>query len=300
MTKPAYIAYIEKQAQCGLHIGDYVEVINAVRRHHPGWDGTWSKEMDATYNCIGTIIHVCNNFGYLVEFENLPLAASQYPSACYFYPYYALRRRTEEEYRNRLRRDPYVPDKGSVKVGDQVPDTKENSVQIGDQVQLWGRIGTIVLSPFDGQCSVSINGCLHLVNLDSLTLVSRPTESSVPLRTVVEAMKQPVHWLIRLEDGRAQPCEAPRGWVQEKKDTDSFPEHIQHCLDELDLPNRPKTYSLNTGSALGRPKPPVYRVERWVPPSRDALIYEHCASLGPKPESWPQRHSRGPIRVRKD
>ena len=83
-------SYEERQAECGLKVGDKVKILRKVVNYEDGWSNTWNEEgMDDFVGRIGKIVgeHPCA--GFQVFCEGL--------KGLYRYPYFVLEKVEEKK-----------------------------------------------------------------------------------------------------------------------------------------------------------------------------------------------------------
>ena len=83
-------SYEERQAECGLKVGDKVKILRKVADYEDGWGNTWNKEgMNDFVGRIGKIVgeHPCA--GFQVFCEGL--------KGLYRYPYFVLEKVEEKK-----------------------------------------------------------------------------------------------------------------------------------------------------------------------------------------------------------
>ena len=83
-------SYEERQAECGLKVGDKVKILRKVVSHKDGWGDTWNEEgMDDFVGRIGKIVGElpCAGFKILLKEKN----------DWYFFPYFVLEKVEENE-----------------------------------------------------------------------------------------------------------------------------------------------------------------------------------------------------------
>ena len=82
--------YKERQAECGLKVGDKVKILRKVVDYEDGWGNTWNeKGMDDFVGRIGKIVgeHPCSGFKVFLEEKD----------DWYFFPYFVLEKVEENE-----------------------------------------------------------------------------------------------------------------------------------------------------------------------------------------------------------
>ena len=83
-------SYEERQAECGLKVGDKVKILRKVVNYKDGWGNTWSEEgMDDFVGRIGKIVGELPCAGFKVSLEE--------ENAWYFFPYFVLEKVEEKE-----------------------------------------------------------------------------------------------------------------------------------------------------------------------------------------------------------
>ena len=83
-------AYKERQAECGLKVGDKVRVLRKAEDCEDGWGNTWAKVyMDDFVGRIGKIVgeHPYAGFKVFLEEEN----------DCWYFPYFVLEKVEEKK-----------------------------------------------------------------------------------------------------------------------------------------------------------------------------------------------------------
>jgi len=75
--------YMAGQAECGLKVGDRVEVLQKAKSHEKGWDNSWEKPMDLLVGHIGTITHI-SRVEILIKFYGEDIT--------FGYPFYVLKK----------------------------------------------------------------------------------------------------------------------------------------------------------------------------------------------------------------
>jgi hypothetical protein len=83
-------SYEERQAECGLKVGDKVKILRKVADYEDGWGNTWNEEgMDDFVGRIGKIVGElpCAGFDVFLEEKN----------DWYYFPYFVLEKVEENE-----------------------------------------------------------------------------------------------------------------------------------------------------------------------------------------------------------
>ena len=80
-------SYEERQAKCGLKVGDKVRILRKAEDHEDGWGEEWAFSMDNTIVKIVKIVERYNLFGIKVSIEGF---------RDFYFPYFVLEKVNEE------------------------------------------------------------------------------------------------------------------------------------------------------------------------------------------------------------
>ena len=81
--------YIERQAECGLKVGDAVKIFRKAEDGEDGWDDYWPKDMDTWVGKIGKITGDGRDSGFKVFCEE--------ENDWWFFPYFVLEKVEEKK-----------------------------------------------------------------------------------------------------------------------------------------------------------------------------------------------------------
>ena len=82
-------SYEERQAKCGLKVGDFVKILRKAKDGENGWDSYWPKDADTWVGKTGKIIEDGKSSGFMVFCEE--------EDDWWFFPYFILKNVEEKK-----------------------------------------------------------------------------------------------------------------------------------------------------------------------------------------------------------
>ena len=82
-------SYEERQAECGLEVGDFVKILRKAKDDENGWDNYWPEEADTWVGKTGEIIEDGGGVGLKVFLEE--------ENDWWFFPYFVLEKVEDKE-----------------------------------------------------------------------------------------------------------------------------------------------------------------------------------------------------------